>query len=104
MKQLRIACASVVMLMYAGVAVQVAPARVKNADHVNTSPFFAGISDAGSFKAATDARLAEAQQKVDRLLAVKGSRTIENTLRPYDDIQIVLDDVLSPAIVLVAVH
>jgi len=66
MKQLRIACASVLVLMYAGVAVQVAPAPVKNADHVNTSPFFAGISDAGSFRAATDARLAEVQQRAAR--------------------------------------
>ena len=92
------------MLLYAGVAVQVAPAPVKNIDHVNTAPFFAGISDAASFRGATDARLAEVQQRVDRLLAVKGPRTVENTLRPYDDIQIALDDVLGPAIVLVAVH
>src|SRR5438034_5901080 len=101
MKQLRIACASVAMLMYAGVSVHVAPAAV---DHVNAAPLYAGIGDAASFKAAMDARLAEAQQRVDRLLAATGPRTIENTLRPYDDMQIVLDDVLGPATVLFAVH
>jgi len=34
-----------------------------------------------------DARLAAAQADVDKLIAVTGPRTVENTLRPYDDAQ-----------------
>src|SRR5271163_5374132 len=38
-----------------------------------------------------DDRLARAQKSLDQLLAVKGPRTVENTLAPYDDAVMQLD-------------
>jgi thimet oligopeptidase len=101
MKQLRIAIVAVLVSLYAGVAVHVAPAA---SERVDTAPFFGGIGDPASFKATMDARLAEAQQMLDGLLAVKGPRTVDNTLRPYDDVEIKLTDVAGPAAVVFAMH
>jgi len=104
MKHPRIASGLVVVwlgLIHAGATVGTAPA---DGARVNTAPFFAGIGDPVSFKETMDARLARAQRTLDQLLAVKGTRTIENTLRPYDDLKIQLDDVSGPATVLFAVH
>jgi thimet oligopeptidase len=46
---------------------------------------------AGSDPAALDAwvhqRLAAAQANIDKVVAVKGAHTVENTLRPFDDAQ-----------------
>jgi len=44
-------------------------------------------NDPGMLEAWVGARLAAAQSSVDKLLAVKGDRTIANTLQPYDDAQ-----------------
>jgi thimet oligopeptidase len=44
-----------------------------------------GDPDAAQARAWADAHLSGAQAKIDGLLAVKGARTVENTLRPYDD-------------------
>src|SRR5262245_13538548 len=41
---------------------------------------------ADALRALADARLAESQALVDRMLSVRGRRTIENTLQPYDDL------------------
>lgn len=88
-----------------GVAVA-SPARVAPAAaaRVNDAPFLTGIGDAAPFKAAMEARLAEAQQTLDRLLAVKGKRTIENTLRFYDDLAIQLGSVIGPSNLVSSVH
>lgn len=43
--------------------------------------------DPASLEAWIDARIAAAQGSVDQLLAVKGGRTVANTVRPYDDAQ-----------------
>lgn len=48
-------------------------------------PLWSGKPDAAAFEKIEDARLAAARQFIDRLVAVKGPRTIENTLRPYDE-------------------
>jgi len=101
MKQLRIASAVIVVWLIGGATLHVAPAT---SERVNASPFYAGIGDPASLKKTMDARLGDAQQALDRLLAVKGTRTIENTLRLYDDVRIDLDDVYGPASVLFAVH
>ncbi len=42
-------------------------------------------ADASSLETWVNARLAEEKADLDKLLAVTGPRTIENTLRPYDD-------------------
>jgi thimet oligopeptidase len=53
----------------------------------DNTPFYQGITDEASLTRLVEGRLARAQQLLDRLVAVKGRRTVENTLRLYDDIQ-----------------
>ena len=48
-------------------------------------PFWASKPDVAAFEKAQNDRLAAAQRSIDAIAAVKGSRTIENTLVPYDD-------------------
>ena len=60
---------------------QIAPAST------DTTPFYQGITNAASLTRMVEGRLARAQQLLDRLVAVKGERTVENTLRLYDDMQ-----------------
>jgi len=50
-----------------------------------------GNPDAARAKAWADAHMAASQAHVDALLAVKGTRTAENTLRPFDEAQRELD-------------
>ncbi|MBZ5557714.1 MAG: Zn-dependent oligopeptidase [Acidobacteriia bacterium] len=97
--RLNLVVAAVCCLPFAGA--QIAPAAQAT---VNSSPFYADITDPVSLKARSDAHLAKAQQALDRLLAVRGSRTVENTLRPYDDIQIEMEAASGPCRVLSALH
>lgn len=57
----------------------------------NDEPFWTGKPDAAQFTRIQDERLAKAQEALNRLLAVKGKRTFENTLEPYDEILTYLD-------------
>jgi len=50
-----------------------------------------GNPDAAQARVWADAHLAAAQAQVDALLAVKGARTVENTLRPFDEAQREMD-------------
>ena len=50
------------------------------------SSFTAGVIDVASLQKAVDARLARAERLLQDLLAVKGPRTIANTLEPYDEL------------------
>ena len=69
------------------------------------APFWTGISDAASFERATTARLAHAQTRLDQLLqAGAPTRTVENTLRPYDDVLLELEAVSSQAQLVQSVH
>jgi thimet oligopeptidase len=68
------------------------------------APFWTGVSDAASFEHAMDARLAHAQTRLDKLLAVARGRTLDNTLRPYDDVLLELDAVSSQAQLVQSVH
>lgn len=65
--------------------------RQARVEAASNAPFFTGISDTASLTQAVEARLARAQQRLDAVLAFKGRRTIDNTLRPYDDIQVEID-------------
>ena len=47
-------------------------------------PLWAAKPDVAAFETLEAKRLAEAQRHIDRVLAVKGPRTVRNTLRPYD--------------------
>jgi thimet oligopeptidase len=56
------------------------------AQGVSSAPFTQGITDPESFRKVIDARLARARQLLDGMLAVKGERTVANTLAPYDEL------------------
>jgi thimet oligopeptidase len=60
------------------------PAR---AQEPATLPFTTGITDAASLKRIVDARVTRARTLLDSMLAVKGTRTVANTLEPYDQLQ-----------------
>lgn len=49
------------------------------------APFTAGLSTPEALKAAVDGALGRARGRLDGMLAVKGTRTVENTLAAYDD-------------------
>jgi thimet oligopeptidase len=96
------------LLAVAPVRVASAPAVAQAAplaiDGPGAAPFFAGLTDVPSFTAAMDARLAAAQQALDRLLAVKAPHTVDNTLRLYDDLGIAVSAASSPAGILATLH
>jgi thimet oligopeptidase len=48
------------------------------------APFYAGVSDAASLRAAVEQRTNRADAHLKALLEVQGARTIDNTLVPYD--------------------
>ena len=49
-----------------------------------SAPFWSGTPTAAQFKQRNEARIGKAKSEIAKLLAVKGPRTIENTLVPYD--------------------
>lgn len=55
------------------------------------TPFWANRPDAAAFEKEISARLRKAQQALDQMLAIKGKRTIDNTLRLYDEVLIHLE-------------
>jgi thimet oligopeptidase len=67
-------------------------------------PFWTGQPGPAEFAKALDQRLGRAQQAIDRLVAVTGERTLENTLRPYDDCLLELDAAGSQASLIENVH
>ena len=71
---------SVLAMSTAVVAAQVDPLHV-----------WVGVHDAAAAKQWADAHLAASQKQIDALLAVKGTRTVENTLRPFDIAQTELE-------------
>jgi thimet oligopeptidase len=48
-------------------------------------PLWSAKPDIDAFEKTENGRLAAAQRSIEQLVAVKGSRTIENTLAPYDE-------------------
>ncbi|HET9951642.1 MAG TPA: M3 family metallopeptidase [Candidatus Eisenbacteria bacterium] len=54
--------------------------------------FFSGGLDAAGFRAYTDNEMKEAKAALDRLLAMKGKRTVQNTLETYNQIQLHSDN------------
>jgi len=67
-------------------------------------PFWTGKPDAAAFEKMMDERLVRAQAALDRLLAVKGTRTVANTLTLYDEILIQLDAASSQSGLMQVVH
>jgi thimet oligopeptidase len=68
------------------------------------TPFWTGITDAAAFERTMDARLEHARTLLDQLTAVRGARTVDNTLRLYDDVLLELDAVGQQAGLIEAVH
>jgi thimet oligopeptidase len=68
-----------------------AQSSAADADPVTRAPvtappvFFTGNPDAATLLAGAEAQLTAAQQVVDRMLAVKGRRTVGNTLAPFNE-------------------
>ena len=90
-----------VLIAVSPVAVQEPPPPPSEAAD---APFTAGLTDAASLQSIVDGRIARARQLLDQLLAVRGTRTAANTLRPYDDILAELNTAAEEASVLAAVH
>jgi thimet oligopeptidase len=68
------------------------------------APFTEGVTDAASLKARVEGRVALARQLLDGLLAVKGPRTVANTLAPYDELSGELFTAGAQARVMAALH
>ena len=69
-----------------------------------SAPFWTGMTDAASFERAMDARLARARAALGRVVGVSRARTLDNTLRPYDEVLLELDAVSSQAQLVQSVH
>jgi thimet oligopeptidase len=63
-----------------------------DAQRVTQIPFTAGLSTPEAFRAAIEGRLGRARGLLDGMMAVRGPRTIDNTLRTYDDMWGVLNE------------
>src|SRR5262245_16851628 len=79
-------------------------AVVSRAATPGDAPFWDGQRDAASFSKLQEDRLTRAKQSLDRMLAVTGKRTIENTLKPYDEMMTYLDAVANQAYLIKEVH
>jgi thimet oligopeptidase len=66
--------------------------------------FYTGSPDAATFRANCDDRMKQAQAALDRLLAVKGKRTVANTFDLYNEIIIHSYDAAYPAGLMESVH
>ena len=76
-----------------------APAKTATASHraVTGSPanaplFFAGKPDSGAFRSLCDHELGLARKNLAKMLAVRGAKTIQNTLVPYNQIMLHSDN------------
>ena len=72
---------SVVLVLFAGAALAQAPAGDVASQ---AAPFYTGVSDAASLRALVEQRTARADEHLKVLLEVRGARTVDNTLVPYD--------------------
>jgi len=66
--------------------------------------FFKGHPDSAQFRAQCEAQLKLAQEKLDRLVSVRGKRTSENTLVPYSLLTMHADNAASQASLMKSVH
>lgn len=71
---------------------------------MNDKLFWTNEFDAETFSEMQDERLRRAQEAIDRMLAVEGERTIENTLALYDEALIFLDAAAAQSELMQEVH
>jgi len=69
-----------------------------------TAPFFTGRPGAQAYRAASSMELREAQQAIARMLAVKGTRTIANTVMAFNEAMTHGENVAYQSHLLEAVH
>ncbi|HYJ32413.1 MAG TPA: M3 family metallopeptidase [Candidatus Binatia bacterium] len=82
-----------------------APAPAAAARKSAVPPFFySDKPSVAAYKAESEAELKQAQAALDRMVAVKGKRTIENTLVPYNDMMIHAENVAYQANLMESVH
>lgn len=70
----------------------------------NDGPFWSGNPDVETFGALQHERLAKAGKALSKLLAIRGARTIENTLLLYDEIFVHVDSASSQSSLIEQVH
>jgi thimet oligopeptidase len=70
----------------------------------NDSSFTSGVTDVASLQNAVDTRLSRAQRLLIELAAVKGPRTLANTLEPYDELLEEIRTASGLAGIMAAVH
>jgi len=58
----------------------------------NPPLFYSDRPDAGAFRTQCEAELGNAREAMDRVLAVKGTHTVENTLSPYNEMMLHADN------------
>ena len=90
--------------LYLMLIVTTSYAVVSRASTPGDIPFWTGQSDAVSFTKLHEDRLSRAKQSLERMLAVTGKRTIENTLKPYDEMMTYLDAVANQVSLIKEVH
>lgn len=92
------------MMLFAGAVMLMAAGHSFARTTSDDAPFWMSKPDAATFAKVQDERLKKAQDALDRMLAVKGKRTIENTLVPYDEALLYLDAAGQQAGLLQEVH
>jgi thimet oligopeptidase len=93
-----------VPFLFSLVILFVVPATPALAQDAAAAPFTQGLSDPESLKRTIDRRMARARELLDAMLAVKGARTVANTLGPYDELLGELFTGSSQARVIAALH
>lgn len=71
---------------------------------VDDAPFLTGISSSEDFSKRQEEHLAKAKTALENMLSVKGKRTIDNTLKQYDEILIHLDAVANQSSLMENAH
>ena len=92
------------LTLYLILIVTISYAVVSRAATQADAPFWTGQRAVASFTKLQEDRLTRAKQSLDRMLAVTGKRTIENTLKPYDEMLTYLDAVANQATLIKEVH
>jgi thimet oligopeptidase len=97
---------ALVSCAHAPASLDAAPAAAAVTTSAASGPprFFTGNPDANALRASCEAELARARENLDRMLAVSGVRTIENTLEPYNRVMTHADNAGSWSSLLEAVH
>lgn len=93
-----------IFLCLLATAVIILPFGYISAFAMDDKPFWTNEIDAAQFGKIQDERLQKAREAIDRMLAVKGKRTVENTLVPYDEALLYLDAAGAQAGVMQEVH